>query len=190
MRESARKRVALLKMLEAGVLLLSFITQNFYYARLDARAALLATAMHDRAMIDKGAALAELQYFAVQSSTQPLGVDIQDLMRGKLLMAATKTVNSEGIVLDVIESLTPDERAKFKTDLGQRAMAVHSYGELSELFSYLNESYSQYAIELNKEAQDVHDDRRSAQWCYLLLYLAGAFVTLPAFVLEWKTAEQ
>jgi len=191
MAKPRKKKGALLKVNGTAVLLLSFATQNFFYQAWDARSAELTSAMRDRSLIDKGALLNEVLYFAARTSPRESeSINLSALAEAKVSQAALKTAQSQAVAVYVIESISRDEKAALSKKLFAKAAEVRDYASLLSFFAFINDEYGKYSEQLNVEYAAIQAKRTVAKWIYLVLYTLGALVLLLGLLFEWRGAEE
>jgi hypothetical protein len=175
--EQRKRSVRNIKTWGSAILLVSFITQNFLYERWNARATQLEKGMVERAIIDKSVLLNEILYFTAQSSP---GTSTDDLKSSYIHEAARKVAYSSKLPIDSDENLTTREKRNLSNSLLSQVQAVNDFPGFLALVKTVNESFGQYAQDMNLQSDRVSSKRALARNIYLAAYMVGAFLLLYA----------
>jgi hypothetical protein len=178
----SKKSARRLKLIGGTVLLMSFISQNFFYDVWASRVSLLAQGMMDRAIVDKSVLLNEILYFTARSG--PSDPDIDSLRETYIREAARKLAISVNIPIESNESLQTHEKVAFANRLLSQANSVANFPQFLKSVTTANESYDKYPLEMNAEAARLDSRRKSARFVYLGLYLVGSLLLLVGIYRE------
>jgi hypothetical protein len=178
----SKKSARTLKLIGGTVLLLSFITQNFFFDDWASRVSLLAEGMMDGAIIDKSVLLNEILYFTARSA--PSDPDIASLREAYIREAARKLAISVNIPVISNETLQTREKVDLANRLMAQANSVADFPQFLKLVTTANETYAKYPLEVNAEVVQLNSRRKSARFIYLGLYLIGSLLLLVGIYKE------
>ena len=166
-----------LELLGGGILLLSFITQNFFYDSWNQRDIELHSAIVDQAIIDKSVLLNEALYFLTQLGDSLLTPnDLADVRLQKIHEAARKVAFSQSIPV-LLGNSSRIEKAQLVDQLMQKAGLVKDYYSFSDYLRFVNDFANKY-LPLAKLAEGLSTKRETARWIYLILYVLGSVILL------------
>ena len=177
MAKRTKQRPRTFQLAGGALLLLSFMTQMFLFSRWDDRSNDLRQAVLERAVIDKGALLYELQYFAI-SNLHDAGIPIDELRVGKLRFAGMKIAESSMMPIAYHDAVSATEKADLIGDLFRQAGAIGSYADFMAFLGVINKVNGKFSVDLNAQRQRIDSQRETARWVYLGLYLLGSTMLL------------
>lgn len=158
-----------------AVLLLSFITQNFFHDKWNSRMRELEIAMSDRSVIDKSVLLNEVLYFvAFAPENQTTG----RVREAYIAEAARKLAISSEIPVMLSDAVTSEQKVQLVNALDSRARNVHDYESFVANVKYINTTYDSYFDEIVGNYRHLNKLSGYARWVYLSLYVLGSAIAL------------
>jgi hypothetical protein len=186
---SKRHKVAAaaLKLIGGGVLLASFIVQNYLYDGWNSRGEQIRQAILERAIIDKGAQLSEVLFFEAAASVDP-SIREGNVSPQKIQEAARKIAMSTSMPVMFNDKLTQDAKIALTNRLIASAANVRDYQTWSDFLRLVNAEYSDYPKEIASQSDELREKRDTARRVFRALYILGSFLLALGIASELRAA--
>lgn len=168
------------KLIGGGLLLFSFIVQNYYYDIWNTRLEDFTNANRDYAAMHRSSMLYQNLYFNVILPDSNLGRQV----KGTLIQnAAEKDAIGRMLLLEV-----DNEQKAHSAELYKKVKAeIEKVKDYPSFLAYLQKATEIQQFDLREEDEQIHRDRNSKNKCrniFLLTYIVGTIVLLVGFRYE------
>ncbi|MDQ6803482.1 MAG: hypothetical protein M3065_00640 [Actinomycetota bacterium] len=160
-----------------ALLLLSFVTQNYFYDRWNQADSDIRMAVLEGAVADKSVLLNEILYLDAGALSDS-GLAVADLKRLAASEAARKLAYSTIMPVAYNSDLSTQVKTVLINQLTTRAGNVRDLRGFFELVNVVNSDYGRFAGELAIHQQALAHQRDRARWLYLAAYVTGSLMLL------------
>lgn len=185
--KQAKARGALFKLFGSIVLLVAFVIQNNFYDRSSARLNELRTATLERAVVDKGAQLAEVLYFEAAATDDALIKNVS-VSEQQIHRAAVKIAESTSMTVFYNDALDGDQKIELRRQLELAASQVFDFASYLQFLDIVHERFAKYAQDIANQTQVAVERRKRARGAFLFVYAGGAVLLLVGLAFEWYAA--
>jgi hypothetical protein len=184
-RRSDRTSV-LCKLIGAGMLLASAITQNFIYDKITNRAEDLYNASRDMGLIDKGGLIHQTDYYVLSARSD---AESQAMAATHLRFFALKLYQSQVVSVSVAAGVSPEQKDEYLATVRTLASQVNDAQSALRLTQFINSAGVLFSNKLTEEEGRLPQQRSAARWSFLLLYVLGGLIALYGGYREWRLAQ-
>jgi hypothetical protein len=174
---SKKTKPLLLRFIGSGLLLLSFIFQNFIYDYWDKKADGYILAHRDFSDMNR----TSLSYLNLFFNTNLENDSLETVIKSQyILMAARK--QAQGQCMDIIgrENIEKQKRINICNSIIQNSTKVHDYDTYLDFLLYINNSYADANINFTdiNFVEKLNHTRTTARWLFLISFVLGSLILL------------
>ena len=181
-----KKQSRFLKLLGSGILLTSFIAQNYFLEMWKEQSAMMVDASRDQALIDKGTLLNEILYFTAKPGAGAFdSSELENVRAQYLQMAAIKTAGAMSVrIATGTRTMSDTAKASQINEFREQAKRVVDFKGFSELNDKVNKFNIDFSVENQKHIRDIDSKRDFWRWIYIISSIIGSVFLLAGIWYE------